>query len=482
MMEPGGTVSGVLHATGALISAVQRERGQFVDAIATLQHAQDLAHELDNPVREAYALLELGQTQLAGELDEDALLSFHQAAVLYRRLGDTGREAIAFDGTGEVYRKLGRLDQSADFHRRAVAGHRRRDDRWQLAISLDHLAATLAMAGQPNHARRHWTEALTLLAAFSDTNAGAPKNTIRDRLHRSSDSWGGTARVSKRERFHYAPTRLATLVEVPKAVEYPFHEFGRGYVAHGQFAVVNHEQAQIDDIAEQYPRHAQRDVECGRNLGGGTRDSAEQTDLLVVGLKLGVVEVNRERDRHQRLQAQIIFGLGPPARACIGPHSGEGVRNQELTVVRRRLLGGCLGFRAGIVRDGHGVRFHCGHKLIGVIDFTRPTGLDGRFHHGPIGFGGLCRGCLGGAGFRGGGHLAGYSVDSDRDTVELFPGLEVMVGPLLVVVPAPVQWWQAGALAPLRLSDHDQPLLGVSAPERGDFGPDRTIGVVSRFG
>ncbi|MFD2422142.1 ATP-binding protein [Amycolatopsis pigmentata] len=119
--ETGNTMSEFACLT--TISAIQRERGQFEEAVANLEHAQDLAHELDNPVREAYVLLELGQTQLASERYEEALLSFHQAAVLYRRLGDTSREAIAFDGTGEAYGKLGRFDEAADFHRRAVAGH-----------------------------------------------------------------------------------------------------------------------------------------------------------------------------------------------------------------------------------------------------------------------------------------------------------------------------------------------------------------------
>lgn len=183
--ETGNTLSEFASLT--VISAVQREWGSLDDAIATLHRAQDLAHELDNPVREAYALLELGQTQLAGELYEDALLAFHQAAVLYRRLGDTSREASAFDGTGEVYRELGRLDEAADFHRRAVAGHRKLDDRWQLAVCLNHLAATLALSGQPDQAQHHWREALTLVTAFSDAKAVVLQNAILEKLHPSTD-------------------------------------------------------------------------------------------------------------------------------------------------------------------------------------------------------------------------------------------------------------------------------------------------------
>lgn len=175
-----------------VISSIHREWGQPEHALAHVHRALDIAVELDNRAREAYVLVELGKTQLANGDLNDALMTYHQAAVLHRQLGDIGREAHAFDGAGQVYDTLGRPDDAEAFYRRAIAGHRKNDDKWHLAISLDHLAATLAHSHeQPEQdlaeasgdsPRRHWQDALNLLADVSDPEAAELRSRIHEKL------------------------------------------------------------------------------------------------------------------------------------------------------------------------------------------------------------------------------------------------------------------------------------------------------------
>lgn len=64
--------------------------------------------------------------------------------MLHRRLGDHSREAAALDATGEACQRAHRFAEAIGFHRVAAATFRELDDRWQLALSLEHLATALA--------------------------------------------------------------------------------------------------------------------------------------------------------------------------------------------------------------------------------------------------------------------------------------------------------------------------------------------------
>lgn len=131
----------------------------------------DIALRHRNAAWEGFWLLTLGAAQQAtGRLDE-ALASYQRSATLHRRLGDRSREARAWQGAGQTYRRLGRFAEAADFHRSAAPVHRELGDHWQQALALDGLADALREAGKDVEARRHWEEASELLAAYDDPRA-----------------------------------------------------------------------------------------------------------------------------------------------------------------------------------------------------------------------------------------------------------------------------------------------------------------------
>lgn len=65
-------------------AAAWREPGRMNHALPRTRRALDVARELDNPVREGFALLELGRIQARLGDPEDALDAFHEAASLHR--------------------------------------------------------------------------------------------------------------------------------------------------------------------------------------------------------------------------------------------------------------------------------------------------------------------------------------------------------------------------------------------------------------
>ncbi|MET7760717.1 tetratricopeptide repeat protein [Streptomyces sp. NPDC005393] len=173
-----------------ILSAVQRETGDIGEALESAQSAVDIARRYRNHAWEGYWLLDFGQAQLADGRPEDALVSYQRAAVLHRQLGDRSREARAWNGTGEAYGRLGRFEEAAAFHRRAAAAHRELNDGWQMATALDGLATALREpeeGGAGEEARRHWGEALRVLAGYEDGRAAA----MRTRINRALEAAEG---------------------------------------------------------------------------------------------------------------------------------------------------------------------------------------------------------------------------------------------------------------------------------------------------
>ncbi|MEU5728912.1 tetratricopeptide repeat protein [Streptomyces antimycoticus] len=133
----------------------------------------------------AFWLLTLGDARQANGQYAEALTSYQRSATLHRRLADRSREALAWQGVGEVYRRLGRHAEAADFHRQAASTHRDLDDEWHQALALDGLASAV-LGENPEAARRHWAEALRLIADFSDPRAVAVREAIERRLAETS--------------------------------------------------------------------------------------------------------------------------------------------------------------------------------------------------------------------------------------------------------------------------------------------------------
>jgi tetratricopeptide (TPR) repeat protein len=145
--------------------------------------ALDIALELRDRVMEGYWLLYVGDAQQALGRCSEALTSYQRSATIHRRLGDRSREALAWCGAGRTYQRLERTGEAADFFRRAAAVHQDLGDSWHRALALDGLAMSL-FAEDAAAARRHWGEALRLLADYGDARAVKLRERIEGRLAR----------------------------------------------------------------------------------------------------------------------------------------------------------------------------------------------------------------------------------------------------------------------------------------------------------
>ncbi|RAJ69076.1 NB-ARC domain-containing protein [Streptomyces sp. Amel2xB2] len=160
-----------------LLSDVRREEGRTEEALSSATEALEIALSLRDHRLEGFWLLALGDAQRAGGQLSEALTSYQRSATLHRRLGDRSREALAWSGAGKTYRLLQRPEDAAHFHRQAAAAHRELGDAWHEALALDGLATALG-DDDPQAARRHRADALSLVAAFDDPRAAA----FRERL------------------------------------------------------------------------------------------------------------------------------------------------------------------------------------------------------------------------------------------------------------------------------------------------------------
>ncbi|WP_330275148.1 NB-ARC domain-containing protein [Lentzea sp. NBC_00516] len=162
------------------LCAVQQELGELDLAHESIQRALSVARAHTSLPLESGCLVALGTLQIAMNEPEQALESSQRAAAIARRFGNRTIEAGAFDVTGLAYRELHRYDDAIAFHLAAVRMHRDRETDWELAVSLDHLAAALDSTGRTDEARERWSEALTLLTRFTWPAA----NALKDRIDR----------------------------------------------------------------------------------------------------------------------------------------------------------------------------------------------------------------------------------------------------------------------------------------------------------
>jgi tetratricopeptide (TPR) repeat protein len=85
-----------------------------------------------------------------------------QALTIFREIGDRGGEAEALNSLGEALLADGQRDQAHTRHRSALSLAEQIGDRYEQARARHGLAHHAA--GDADHARQHWQQALTLYA------------------------------------------------------------------------------------------------------------------------------------------------------------------------------------------------------------------------------------------------------------------------------------------------------------------------------
>ncbi|MFD7500635.1 tetratricopeptide repeat protein [Streptomyces sp. NPDC059850] len=170
-----------------ILSAVHLDRGEPQEALRAADEAVDIALELRNTTLEAYWLLTQADALRGLRRFGDALEAGQRSVALHGRLGDASRQAMGWHGVGETYQAMGRRADAAPFHRMAAEAHRALAEPWHAALALDGLARAMR-DDDPEAARRHWAEALSLLADYADPRATTVRSGIERRLAAPGDT------------------------------------------------------------------------------------------------------------------------------------------------------------------------------------------------------------------------------------------------------------------------------------------------------
>ena len=225
LLETGSASAQILgdqcaeHYLLTLSSDLLGELGRLQDAEHRARRALRIAHDLDDPAREATALnylgrvyirrrdfqqaadyvrkasegwsdlgdawsaaiatSNLGQAYEGLERLDDALTCYRQAFDAFRASGDRGRESWVLRPLGDVLRRLGQLDQAAEHHRLGLQIARETQRRFNEAEALHSLGDDLHLLGDSNAAREHWTEALAIYEQLGDPRADDMRAQLR---------------------------------------------------------------------------------------------------------------------------------------------------------------------------------------------------------------------------------------------------------------------------------------------------------------
>src|SRR6266571_7536217 len=108
----------------------------------------------------------------------------------------------------------------------------------------------------------------------------------------------------------------------PESIQHPLEKCEVGPVAWAGGAVHDHEPL-VGHVTDEDPRHAERDVEPGRDLRNADDVPAEQRDRAPLQAEGRYRLLAERRGRHQGLQLQLevhMRGTGTPAGHRVGPH------------------------------------------------------------------------------------------------------------------------------------------------------------------
>jgi tetratricopeptide (TPR) repeat protein len=163
-----------------LLARLSREAGHYAQAEEHIANALVLQEHSTFVTIDAALRLEQAALLREQNRHEQALETYWACETLQRSIGNRTGQAVAYNGIGQTLRALGRLTEAIDFHTMAARILREPLQPWDLAQTLAHLADAQADNDQPEQARHHRTEALTLLAPFPDPQATALRQRLQE--------------------------------------------------------------------------------------------------------------------------------------------------------------------------------------------------------------------------------------------------------------------------------------------------------------
>ncbi|MFC3520917.1 hypothetical protein ACFPZ0_05250 [Streptomonospora nanhaiensis] len=150
-----------------------RARGDLDGALARLTTALELAYELGNEMRIAYASMELGRLHADRSDLDGALDAYHRSAAAHHTTGDTVREAEALQGAAEVRKRQHAVDEAAILYEKVLEIHRRSGAERRAAFAQAEYGRLLLQARRYAKARPALEDAQRRLSRFADVEAAA---------------------------------------------------------------------------------------------------------------------------------------------------------------------------------------------------------------------------------------------------------------------------------------------------------------------
>lgn len=148
-----GDRAGIAHALNGLGSVLER-RGEPAAARPLIEESLALYEEVGDRVATTVPLLNLGFIGLHLDDVDEAERSFQRAETLAGEAGDTANTARATAGLGMVDLARGRYAPASKRLREALAALQAVEDRWGVALVLEHIAPLFVHVGHPIAAAR----------------------------------------------------------------------------------------------------------------------------------------------------------------------------------------------------------------------------------------------------------------------------------------------------------------------------------------
>jgi len=162
------------HTTGLARTLYRYLNGGYhSDALTVHGHAHQAARDSSDPIEQAWALTNLGNTHVELGRSGWGADYFRQALVLFRRAGDPIGQARALFSLGIGAERAGRYEAAIDYKRQAVTLYRQAGDVAGEGNTLRGLGLALRLAGRLAEAIDYYEQSLTLARRIGDRRSEA---------------------------------------------------------------------------------------------------------------------------------------------------------------------------------------------------------------------------------------------------------------------------------------------------------------------
>ncbi|NET46030.1 CHAT domain-containing tetratricopeptide repeat protein [Okeania sp. SIO2B3] len=146
----------------------QKQQGQPLKAIETLQQALTIAKKIQSRKWEALANLAIGFNYYSIGKSQKALNFYEQAFMIYREVGDHFGKATSLNNIGTVYSSIGEPKEAEKYFQQALSIMREISDRLGEAQTLNNIGAVYRSIGEPQKALTYLRQALSISLEVSN--------------------------------------------------------------------------------------------------------------------------------------------------------------------------------------------------------------------------------------------------------------------------------------------------------------------------